>query len=334
MRIADNKISPNPPQSPTMSDKLARTLQRFQSRIDKGEFYEAHQTLRTISNRYINSKQYDEAINLVYEGALILLKNKEYASGSDLIMVLIDIYQEASKPIDTQYKGKLIELINYLPNQETSLVDLSKKCINWSKSDTNKFGDHDLHELFGIKFLNSIKDSTGTEEEKNKLFAYSELHLILGNISSLNNYIEFLYDWYKVEPSQDPGIYLARAIINYSYLKNIDFVKQALTKFLNKLTKDKQDYETVIEGETTIYYYKEHKLINFLQLLVITLTKTPEDPNIGNKFMKLYNNYKAELSTHQLNAPIEYLGRFYFGLNLGTQNNQNMLANLMGGLFK
>lgn len=325
-----------------MNDKLARTLQRFQTRIDKGEFYEAHQTLRTISNRYINSKQYDEAINLVYEGALILLKNHEYASGSDLIMVLLDIYQDSQKPANSssEYKGKLIELINYLPHEESSLVDLSKKCINWSKGSSSKFGDCDLHELFGIKFLNCVKDSSMAEDEKHKLFVYSELHLILGGIAALNNYIDFLYQWYKVSADTnvdiDPGIFLSRAVINYSYLKNIDFVNQSLTKFMGKLIKDNSDYETISDDErNTIYYFKNFKLMNFLQLLVITLSKTPEDANIGNKFLKLYTTYKSELNDHQLTSSVEYLGRFYFKLNIGnSQNNQNMLANLMGGLFK
>ena len=59
-----------------MSDKLARTIQRFQAKIDSGSFYEAHQTLRTITNRYVKAKQYKEARDLLYQGSTILLKIK------------------------------------------------------------------------------------------------------------------------------------------------------------------------------------------------------------------------------------------------------------------
>ncbi|KAM9916204.1 hypothetical protein OXX80_013661, partial [Metschnikowia pulcherrima] len=55
-----------------MSDKLQKTIARFQQRIDNKDFYEAHQTLRTITNRYVKAKQFELAIEILDQGASIL----------------------------------------------------------------------------------------------------------------------------------------------------------------------------------------------------------------------------------------------------------------------
>ncbi|EGV65624.1 hypothetical protein PSN45_003600 [Yamadazyma tenuis] len=314
-----------------MSDKLSRTIQRFQAKIDSGSFYEAHQTLRTIANRYIKAKQYDEAINLLYQGSVILAKNKEYTSACDLIVYLLEVYHESSKTIDDKdAKDKIIEVISYIPSSDPGLADLSKRAVEWSKNESNKFGDHDLHNLFGTKFLNSLGESKADDVEKRKIFSVGEFHSILGNSSSLNTYTDFLYQWAK-SSDEDEGIFITRAVVNYAYLKNIEFAKECLSKFMAKLIKDSPNYETLTQDHHTVYYYPQKSVINFVQLLVITLCKQ----DAGHKFLKLFDLYKADLTHYQLVGPVEYLGRFYFNLKLGNPAaNQNMFANLMGDLFK
>ena len=60
-----------------MSDKLQRTITRFRAKIDAGSYYEAHQTVRTITNRYVKAKQYSDAIDLLYQAASILAAKSE-----------------------------------------------------------------------------------------------------------------------------------------------------------------------------------------------------------------------------------------------------------------
>ncbi|CAH6722645.1 golgi to ER traffic protein 4 [[Candida] jaroonii] len=304
-----------------MSDKLNRTIARFQAKINNGEFYEAHQTLRTITNRYVKSKNFPEAVNLLYQGSVILSENKEYSSSSDLILYLIEVLGE-SDIYSKEIKLKLIEMISKLPNNEPSLIEISKKVINLSKVvDESKFGDYDYHNLFGNKFL--LASQSENTKEREKIFQLSELHLVLGNLTSLQQYVEFLIKWAK-STNEDPGLFLSRAIINYSYLKNMQYVQQSLKIFVSEFKHD----EILEEGDDKIYYYNDFKLLNFLQLLVITL-----NTNNGTKFLKLYESYKPTLVEYELLAPVEYLGRFYFNLKLGNTNNNNMLANLMNGLF-
>lgn len=316
-----------------MSDKLQKTIARFQQRIDNKDFYEAHQTLRTITNRYVKSKQYSNAIDLLYQGLTILAKNKEYASASDLVTYLISVYEESATPCTKETKGKIIELVSLLPDTDPSLGDLSKRALQWSIDHTETkliFGDSSLHHVFGVKLLHAAA-SQPSEEEKHKFFSVAELHLVLGTYESLPVYIDFLYKWFETLGG-DPGVYLSRAVVNYAYLKNVKFVNTALNLFLARyLGAEKEKAEEIQEEGQKYFFFEQSKLLNFLQLLAITLDKS----DAGDKFMKLYGHYKPLISQQGLNNSIDYLGRMYFNLKLGnTSGGGNMLANMMGNFFK
>lgn len=294
--------------------------------------------MRTIANRYIKSKQYNDAIDLLYQGASSLAKYKEYASSSDLIFYLLQTFEEADiTSQDNDYKSKLIEILSQYPDSEATLVDLAKRVVEWSQSDANKFGDNDLHTFFGLKFLNYLKtgDESKTAEEKTKLFAITELHLILGTHDSLPIYVDYLFQWYqsskKEDSGVDAGIFLSRAVFNYLYLKNYKFANEASELFVTKLIAEGVPTESVTEGELTVHHFASHAVVNFLQLLLLTIAKN----DASSKFAKLYGEYKALLTQKELIQPVNYLAKLYFGLNYGGGNNQgNMLANLMGDLFK
>lgn len=317
-----------------MSDKLQRTIARFQQKIDNKDFYEAHQTLRTIANRYVKTSHYPEAIDLLFQGLSILATNKEYGSASDLILYLIQIYGEANIKCSNDagvkdYKWKLIDLITLLPDSDPSLGDVAKNALAWSKdSSGSKFGDADLHHLFGTKLLNAI-GTQASDDDKYKLFAVAELHLILGTHESLPIYVDYLFSWYQEGGrAADAGEFIARAVINYAYLKNIKFAQSALDRFLGKYQALDTEAFATVDG---LYSFEKLEVLNFVQLLLATLTKV----NYGEKYLKLYQHYKQRLVDAGLALLVEYLGRFYFGLNLGNpQGGNNMLANLMGGLFK
>lgn len=316
-----------------MSDKLHKTIARFQLKIDNKDFYEAHQTLRTITNRYVKSHHYTEAIDLLYQGSSILAKNNEYASASDLATYLVNVYNESntpclSEPLLKEYKSKLIELISLLPDTDPSMGDLAKQAIGWSREhgENPKFGDSQLHHLFGVKLLNAC-GSQPTEDDRYRVFAVAELHLILGTYESLPVYVDYLYKWQEASEG-DAGQFLARAVMNYAYLKNVKFVQAALDRFVGKYVADAGEKYEEVEN---MYLFEKLELMNFLQLLGATLGKA----NSSEKFMKLYSHFKGLLQENELLNAVEYLGRFYFGLKLGNpQGGNNMLANLMGGLFK
>ena len=145
------------------------------------------------------------------------------------------------------------------------------------------------------------------------------------------HYIDFLIEWYlSLNGKSNPSYFLARAVYNYAYLKNIKFVQEAITRFTSSLQIHRASDVSPLEANgVTIYRFENDEFFEFLQLLALTLSKK----EAGQKFMKLYGQYKPKLIANEYLAPTEYLGRFYFGLNLGSTGGNNMFANLMGGLF-
>ena len=104
--------------SKEISPKLHKTIDRLQSRIQQSPDYDVHQELKAIANRYpsfknmatfniryIRVQDYDSAIQLLYLGGELLLKNGLGASGADISMVLIDAYNSAHLKPDSTSRG-------------------------------------------------------------------------------------------------------------------------------------------------------------------------------------------------------------------------------------
>jgi hypothetical protein len=88
------------------------------TRIEEGQFYEAHQQLRTIASRYVKQNNYDAAIDILFSGARLLLEAGQGGSGGDLCMFLLDVYNKAELPSDAASKARLLALIRSFPAGE------------------------------------------------------------------------------------------------------------------------------------------------------------------------------------------------------------------------
>lgn len=87
-------------------------------RIEEGHYYEAHQQLRTIANRYVKSKDWSSAVELLTPGALALLKAGQGGSGADLCVYLMEVYDKAEYVPDTANKARLVTLLRAFPPHE------------------------------------------------------------------------------------------------------------------------------------------------------------------------------------------------------------------------
>ena len=74
-------------------------------RISEGSYYEAHQQLRVVASRYVKSSDWDSAIDILYGGALALLKAGQGGSGGDLGCLLVEVLGKAEKGCGTGEKG-------------------------------------------------------------------------------------------------------------------------------------------------------------------------------------------------------------------------------------
>lgn len=309
--------------------KLNKTLQRFETKIQAGDFYEAHQTLRTIANRYVRSKSYPHAIELIGQGARSFLKAKQGGSGTDLIFYLLEVYDIAEIKVDDASVARLIELLVLIDPKEPNLKDVATGMNNWSvKFGDCNFGDPYLHNAIATKLL------------EGEYIYEAERYSILGTSESVTRYVDLIWNWFEQVASSDSknvdsvGDFFSRLIFNYLFISNIHFANESKKKFLKLFVGEnfpEASYELVqksIPGndDLELYLFKNLPDMNFLQLLIVTC-------QTKNKalFSQLKAQYSEQASKYQ--PQLEFIGQEYFGIAAVKQNNflQDMMSGLLGG---
>ena len=90
---------------PPSAASLSRALAVILPQIESGQAYEAHQKARTFASRFTKSKQYDAAIDVLFQSARELLKTGQPGSGTDLAAFLLDVYDEKGEKVTDETRG-------------------------------------------------------------------------------------------------------------------------------------------------------------------------------------------------------------------------------------
>jgi len=127
------------------------------TRIEEGQYYEAHQQLRVITSRYVKSSDWNSAISVLYGGAQLLLKAGQGASGGDLCLFLLDVYNKAELKPDGASKGRVLTLLRGFPADEPTKKKFVGEMIGWS----SRFGDFpagdpELHHVAGQSYAEGM----------------------------------------------------------------------------------------------------------------------------------------------------------------------------------
>ena len=64
-------------QGPISSTKSSKVAERLEKKIEDGEYYEALQTYKALYSRYRAQGKDEEALDLVYGGAITLLQHEQ-----------------------------------------------------------------------------------------------------------------------------------------------------------------------------------------------------------------------------------------------------------------
>lgn len=76
-------VSPRPAGRPVSSRRSGRVEEKLQQKIRDKEYYEAHQTYRVLYQRYKAQGKEKEALELLYNGALLLLQHGQVGVSDD-----------------------------------------------------------------------------------------------------------------------------------------------------------------------------------------------------------------------------------------------------------
>jgi len=73
--------------------------------IQEGAYYEAHQQLRVLAQRYLKAENYEAAIDILFSGAQALLQAGQGGSGVDLCILMVEAYVHGEVACDAESKG-------------------------------------------------------------------------------------------------------------------------------------------------------------------------------------------------------------------------------------
>lgn len=293
---------------------LSKTIDRFNSKIASGDYYEAHQTLRTIANRYVRGGKWYEATNLIFHAAESFLKAKKGSAGIDLIFYLLEVYDLAKIKVEESTISKLVQLLVLVDSKEPNLKDVITGMNNWSiKYGSYNFGDPYLHSIIGAKLM------------KGGYIYECERYLVLGTHDSMKQYLELIWNWF--EQSNDVnsvGDFFSRLIFNYLFIFNLQYAFECREGFLSKfIDKYQPKHEVLNKNNFEMIYFPDFIELNFLQLLLIICQTKNKD---------LFNNLKAQYQfENKFSQELEFIGQEYFGITI--QKPVNFLQDMMSGIF-
>lgn len=318
-----------------IENKLKKSLARFRERINNGSYYEAQQTIRSITNRYVYSKNYEAAVSLLYQSTMILLESKQYDEAADLYLYMLEVLQDENKTIqefEAVDLGKIVNILSTFPNTDANLGNLAKETSKFVNSKVgNEVGIPKINLLLGTKLLQS-----GIASQIDQ----SERYLFLSNdVSALKLIVDLEYHTFKAEKKpEDFGLYLARVVLPYLSIKNVKFGELALTKMLQDFQEDIPPEKCqsvngmlIFEADGDTDMDNCYKLVNFLQLL-LALTKrgSKEDSNIFSLILKRYQHVLKRYEG--LFERINEIAVTYYNISF-IKKQSNLLQDMMGSFL-
>ncbi|KAF2205143.1 DUF410-domain-containing protein [Delitschia confertaspora ATCC 74209] len=309
-----------------MASKIEKTIQRQQEKIANGEYYEAHQQLRVISARYTKQNNPSAAADILYSGALSLLKAGQGGSGADLSLLLLDVWTKAEVKPDADTKGKVLGLLRAFPKGEPTRKRVIGEAIGWSaKLGEYPAGDPELHHVAGTLYAEDLEPYD------------TERHLLLGNLSSASTLASLEYSWYTADAPHTAPLYAARGVLPYLITGNLRAANKFQLHFTTSLQTNTPITTTPISTSSSeLRVYPSLPLLNFLSLLLLAVER---GANSVDMFRMLKSHYREQLNDKEGGAggmwdeALEQIGEMYFGIRAPRQGNpmMDMLGSMFGG---
>ncbi|EEB12163.1 conserved hypothetical protein, partial [Pediculus humanus corporis] len=188
---------------------VERVRSKLETCINSGNYYEAHQLYRTLYFRYLSQEKYTALLDLLCDGALVLLKHDQQSSGADLAILYVEVLvKSTTKPGEAYFStlANLFQMINSeIPERETFLT----MALRWSVtgSEIYKSGHPQLHQFIAEIFW----------KEKNYVLArYHYLHSSDGQ-----GKLKFQIELHILKGYQsEVDLFIAQAVLQYLCLQN------------------------------------------------------------------------------------------------------------------
>jgi len=300
-----------------MASKVDRIVARLQEKIAEGDYYEAQQQTRVAASRYIKTKNWPAAIDILSNVAQSLLKAGQGGSGGDLCLMMVDVYKQAELKPDSASKGRLLTCLRLFAPEEPTRKTFIGEMMGWSsKFGEYPAGDPELHHVAGSLFA---EEHEPYEAEK---------HLIIGTRDSAEILAKMEYTWYKEGDAHLAPHFAARAILPYLLVGNLRDANASYHIFTKALSADNAglNVQEVTTSNSAVTIFPSLPLLNFLGLLLLAVRRgAPE------VFKGLLSKYAAQINETSWADPLDMIAEMYFGIRKPRQANP--LMDMMSGLF-
>jgi len=193
--------------------KVPDILLKLENKVNEGDYYEAQQMYKTLYFRYVNVQRHDEAINLLTNGACTMLRHQHFNEGTELALLLINLYCEINRKVEPIVIEKIMEIFN-LYNGNNSIEALNgkenfmKQAIRWSaQMDPNKVGNPIFHDALALSFY----------EQKD--YGKAQRHFLRG--TKPHEFARMLVEWSLESYPSERDLIIARSVLLYLCHSNL-----------------------------------------------------------------------------------------------------------------
>ncbi|XP_020605518.1 Golgi to ER traffic protein 4 homolog [Orbicella faveolata] len=292
----------------TRSGGTQRVLQKLNKSIEDGEYYEAHQLIRTLYFRYISQKCYDEAIEIVHNGACLFLKHKQEGSGNDLALLMLECFRTAEVPVGHDALDKIRSLFELYEPGSLDRYGFIREAIKWT-SDTDsslKYGHPDLHLVCAHIFW------------KEKNFSDSQYHFLF--TSDGQQCATMLVE--NATTLGFPGeadLFVTQAVLQFLCLQNLMTANLVFFKY----TAQHPDFS----GTGPPY---QKPLLNFVWFLLLVI----ERKGSLSQFTVLCEKYQPSIERDPVYKEyLDRIGQLFFGLT-PKPSNKGMMEGIIGDIMQ
>eukprot|EP00029_Vermamoeba_vermiformis_P006292 TRINITY_DN2426_c0_g1_i1.p1 TRINITY_DN2426_c0_g1~~TRINITY_DN2426_c0_g1_i1.p1 ORF type:complete len:273 (+),score=48.06 TRINITY_DN2426_c0_g1_i1:88-906(+) len=245
----------------------------------------------------LRKKKYDDVKGLLESGATLLLKHGETNAGTELALLLIDVYTKANTP-SNEAVGTLVKIFsNYKLEDHPKKKSFINTALKWSsKPENNNQGDPTLRTCFAHHFQ-AMQD-----------YEVAQKHYLRSN--DAEGFANMLIQWGEEVYPSEKDLLITRAVLMYLCLQNLKDANIIYSLFKNR------------------YPALDTPLFNYTRFLLLTLER-----DALPLFDLLRSTYQKSLQRDPtFTQYLDQIANVFFGVPL-PGNNAGM-GGLLGSLMK
>ncbi|KAJ2008265.1 hypothetical protein H4R26_000299 [Coemansia thaxteri] len=312
------------------NSRIERFIKNLQQSLKEGSYYEGHQELRAIASRLVKQKKPERAIQLLHLGALELCQYHQWGSVADLTLFMLNIYVEEPVPVTEENKERVYDILEKLSQATEHYPRVYESAIQWSIGALgNGVGDSQMHHFVG----SILRNKTRYQEAEN--------HFLVGTPESPAALGNMLFEWAARSETSDYGVFAARGVLKYLALGWYEAACSCWGAFIGRLAQTQPEAVSEKTGGTQlpskvgpIYYASGQELVNFVQLLLLTVERSEGSPSSESArvFGSLRTQYEGRFGVNAgvVHELLDEVAQKFFGV---VVHRQQSLFEIVNSLF-